>query len=203
MTDPHSPDRDVLPCGRAVADLVDQADAGHLEPVDAHQAGCRWCRSALQDAAVAADALDLLRDPPAELPRGIVDRVMRGVRARAPRTMLELPVPGAAGVAGSIRVRPQVLADVARAAAARWPGVTVTTSSVAVGGEGLEGVVQVSLSVLVDGSRPLPELGEAVRGSVRRALGKIAGVRDTVVDLTVLDLVPGSGDEGPASPSPV
>ena len=129
-------DADLLLCGRRVAALVDQADAGRLEPVDDHQTGCQHCRAALRDAALSGQALALLRDSTGPVPAGLVGRVMREVRRhRPPGALIELgPAAGrsrrgpelvAVQVAGGIRVHSQVIADLARIAATGVRGVTV------------------------------------------------------------------------------
>ncbi len=185
---------DRLVCGRLVEDLVDQADAGRLEPTDAHQAGCRYCRRALRDAAVSGAALGLLRADNSPVPSALVDRVLRSVRrTRPPAALFELPAGGSSPVPGRVRVSGQLLADVARVAAAGQSGVTVTRAVAALVGAGADRHLRVSLSVLVDGCTPLPELAAGVRRAVRAALRRAVSTDEVDVELTALDLIPDPG----------
>lgn len=192
MPERPGPDEDLLPCGAPVSDLVDQADAGRLEPADAHQAGCPHCLAALRDAATTDRALGLLRAERGPLPTGLVDRVMRGVRrARPSPDLLDVAVAAAGQARGSVRVHRQVVADIARAAAATHPGVSVVRSVAAAAADDDAPGLQVSLGLLVDGLTPLPQLARTVRRSVRSALHRSTGLGDVRVDLAALDLVPG------------
>lgn len=180
-------ERDRLACGRPVDELVDQADAGRLEPADAHQAGCRYCRQALRGAAVSDQALELLRGGHDPAPAGLVDRVLRSVRrTRQPEGLLELPPGGPSQVPGRVRVSRQLLADIARVAAAGQAGVTVTRATASLAGA--ERRVRVSLAVLVDGRRPLPEVAAGVRRAVRAAMSRAVSA-EVDVELTALDVV--------------
>lgn len=188
---PEDPD-DVLACGRPLAALVDQVDAGVLEPADEHQAGCVSCRGALRDAATSSRALDLLRVERPPVPAGLVDRVLRQVRLSQPlRSPVELAGVGSLQLAGRVRVQQHVLAELARTAAAGQRGVTVTRSSAT----GTETGLRVVLGLLVDGRTPLPALAVAVRKAVRRALRHATDIEDVQVELTALDLV----DDGQAA----
>lgn len=185
---------ELLGCGRPVAVLVDQADAGQLEPIDAHQVSCPNCRAALRDAAVSGQALDLLRSARGPTPAGLADRVMREVRGlRTTGGLIELAPsgrsrPGLLQVTGGVRVHQQVVADLARVAAAAVRGVTVAQAS-ATGQPGRPGSVQVTLGLLVDGRTPLPELARRVRRTVRAALRRATGAEQVEVALTALDLL--------------
>lgn len=185
---------DVLGCGALVVDVVDQVDAGRLEPADSHQAHCRYCRSALRDAATSRQALDLLRATSEPVPAGLVERVMHEVRRdRRTGSTIELAPgshrPGRVPVPGSLRVHQQVVADLARVAATTVPGVTVARSS-AVGRIGPPGAVDVDLGLLTDGRTPLPDLAVAVRRAVRAALVRAIGAQQVQVELTALDVLP-------------
>lgn len=185
---------DLLACGRPVAALVDQADAGQLEPADTHQTGCPHCRSALRDAAVSQQALALLLSTRGPTPAGLADRVMREVRSqRGTGGLIELgssgrAQPGLLTVAGGVRVQRQVVADLARLAAAAVRGVTVAQAS-ATGQPDRPGRVEVTLGLLVDGRTPLPELARLVRRTVRAALRRATGAEQVEVALTALDLL--------------
>lgn len=193
---PEDPD-DVLACGRPLDALVDQVDAGVLEPADEHQAGCVSCRGALRDAATSSRALDLLRVERPAVPAGLVDRVLRQVRLSQPlRSPVELTGVGSRQLAGRVRVQQHVLAELARTAAAGQRGVTVARSSATGSGTGL----RVVLGLLVDGRTPLPALAVAVRRAVRRALRHATDFDDIQVELTALDLVDDgrAAQDGPA-----
>lgn len=198
---------EVLGCGVPLAELVDQADAGRLEPVGDHQVGCVLCRAVLRDATALDQALGLLRATSGAAPAGLVDRVMREVRGtRQETSLIELGPPGRHGqeppgppgppgsegplpLAGGIRVQRQVIADVARTAVAGLRGVTVAQAAAASrpGGSG----VDIALGLLVDGRTPLPELARTVRRAVRDAVGTVIGSQDIQVELTALDLLAG------------
>lgn len=205
-------DGDALACGTPVGLLVDQVDAGRLEPADAHQSGCPHCRQSLLQAATAGQALALLRATHGPVPADLVGRVMRAVRrTRQPGPLIELAPSGAgrergidvtvaggggaaagsataAGVAGVVRVHQQVLADIARVAADGLGGARVARSS-ASGQPGRPGAVAVSLGLLVDGRTPLPELAGTVRRAVRAALRAGTGSSEMQIELTALDLL--------------
>lgn len=179
-----------LPCGADLTALVDQVDSGRLEPVTAHQQHCPDCQAALRDAARSARALGLLAGTDTALPADLIDRVLHEVRRSQPaRALLELPVLSRPAVFGALRVHPQVLADLARAAAAsNRHVVTVVQCSVAA----TPGDVIVTMGLLVDGAVPLPELARAVRRLVRRAIQRATGISPIRVELTALDLVWGA-----------
>lgn len=186
---------DVLACGASVVDLVDQADAGRLEPADEHQVRCPHCRAALRAAATSRDALRLLDGSAGPVPAGLVDRVMAEVRrTRRPTALLELDVRtgGPDGVRGRIRLHPQVLADLARTAAGEVRGVQVVRA-VASGGASTQaggGAVQVRLGLVVDGRTPLPLLARRLRRAVRGAVRAVTGLGELEVELAALDLIP-------------
>ena len=192
-TDATDSTGDVLPCGTSVEVLVDQVDAGQLEPAGAHQAACPHCRDALRTAAGLDRALGLLRTTTGPTPAGLVDRVMDRVRqTQGEALLLELPPGphsvGLARVAGGVRVRWQVVADLARGAAAALDGVTVTRAS-ARARPGVSGAVDVSLGLLVDGRTPLPALARQLRQQVRAVLRRSLRADDVQVDLAALDLL--------------
>lgn len=193
---------DLLSCGRPVAALVDQVDAGVLEPADEHQTGCAACQGALYDATTSARALDLLRVERPAVPAALVDRVLRQVRATRPAHVpLDVSGVGFAQLPGRVRVHRHVLAQLARAAAsgAAGAGVLVAGSSATPTGTGTGGV-RVALGLLVDGRTPLPVLAVAVRRAVRTILQHATDLGDIQVELTALDLLPGAqlDDGGPA-----
>ncbi len=185
---------DVLPCGASLVALVDQADDGRLEPAGAHQATCAYCRQALRTAATVDQAMGLLRATTGPVPAGLVDRVMRRVRqTRRDTAVIELSAADRrAGptllVGGGIRVRRQVVADIARAAATTLRGVTVARAA-AQPRPGAPGTVEITLGLLVDGRTPLPELARLVRQAVRAAVRRALGPTEVQVELTALDLV--------------
>jgi len=187
---------DTLTCGVPLAALVDQADAGRLEPADAHQATCPSCRKALRAAATADQAISLLRATTGPVPAGLVDRVMGRVRQTAADTgVIELSAADhRAGrplrVIGGIRVRHQVVADIARAAASTRRGVTVARAA-AQPRPGSPGKLEITLGLLVDGRTPLPELARRVRQAVGAAVRRALGPTEVHVELTVLDLLDG------------
>lgn len=177
-----------LTCGAPVADLVDQADAGRLEPTGDHQRGCRYCRDALRDAATSRRALGLLQASAGPVPAGLVDRVLKDVRhTRTWTPLIDVSPGGDAGVAGGIRVHRQVIANLARTAVGGLPGVVVARASAA-GRPGGSGVI-VALGLLVDGRTPLPELARSLRRMVRTAIAASIGTPDVSVELTALDLL--------------
>ena len=184
---------DVLPCGAPFAALVDQVDAGRREPVDVHQATCPHCRSALRTSAPLDQALALLRAATGPTPHDLVDRVMNEVRqTQGGELLIELPAgpprAGRSAVAGGVRVRRQVVADLARGAAATLLGVTVAHAA-ARARPGAPDAVDVRLELLVDGRTPLPELARQVRQQVRAVLRRSLGSFDVQVDVAALDLL--------------
>jgi len=185
---------DVLPCGVPLAALVDQVDDGRLEPADAHQATCVYCRQALRTAAAVDQAMGLLRVTTGPVPAGLVDQVMGRVRqTRRDTAVIELSeADHRAGrpllIEGGIRVRQQVVADIARAAATTLRGVTVARAA-AQPKPGAPGTVEIRLGLLVDGRTPLPELARRVRQAVRAAVRRALGPTEVQVELTALDVL--------------
>jgi len=181
-----------LACGRPVADVVDQADAGRLEPADDHQRGCASCRRALVAAARGAEAVALLRGIPAaaRVPPGLADRVVRRLRVGLPAGRLVglSPRPRAAGaVAGVLGVRSRVLVDLARAAADGVPGVRVTRArEVPAAAPAPFGV---ALELAVDGRVPLRSVAAAVRRAVRASLLRSADAAPDPVELAATGLL--------------
>jgi hypothetical protein len=204
-------DTAALPCGASIDALVDQVDAGQLEPADLHQRGCAHCRRALLQAATAGQALGMLRASHGPVPPTLVDRVLREVRrTRQPAALIEISQrvvrrdrqtevevtggedaerPGmGSGVAGAVRVHRQVLADLARVAVDGLRGIRVVRAS-ASGRPGRPGALAVSLGLLVDGRTPLPEVARTVRQAVRAALRASTGSTEVQIELTALDLI--------------
>jgi len=183
---------DALPCGVPLAALVDQADAGRLEPADAHQATCAYCGDALRTAATVDQAMGLLRSTTGPVPAGLVDRVMRRVQqTRRDNSLIDVPASARAGqflVGGGIRVRRQVVADIARVAATTLRGVTVAQAA-AQPRPGAPGAVEITMGLLVDGRTPMPELARRVRQLVRTAVRRALGPTEVRVELTALDLL--------------
>lgn len=127
-------------------------------------------------------------------PAGLAERVMHAVRrTAAPGALLDLTARQDRPVVtvGRVQVRTQVLADIARAAAAKVPGVHVVTSAVGSGADGLA----VSLDLVIEPQvalgrlQPLPDVAVAVRRSVRRALSHTTGVTRLTVGLRAVDLL--------------
>lgn len=187
-----SADVDALPCGVPLAVLVDQADAGRLEPADAHQATCPYCGDALRTAATVNQAMGLLRATTGPVPEGLVDQVMRRVKqTHGDNSLIEVPTSARAGqllVSGGIRVRRQVVADIARVAATTLRGVTVARAAVQPA-PGAPGAIEITMGLLVDGRTPLPELARRVRQAVRTAVRRALGPTEVQVELTALDLL--------------
>ncbi|TCC32582.1 Asp23/Gls24 family envelope stress response protein [Kribbella sindirgiensis] len=77
---PGNPVTDLHPlaCGRTVEDVWDDLDSGRTT---AHLKDCPHCRTARASLGQLADATAFLIDDPAEVPAGLLDRVMSAVRA--------------------------------------------------------------------------------------------------------------------------
>ena len=117
---------------------------------------------------------------------------------RIPACFLHLRQGGSlAGQGGRLTVHWQVIADLARAAAAGHRGVTVARCRAAAEPAGPADVqppaVHVAMGLLVDGRTPLPRLAASVRRAVRRDVRQATGLVDVTVELAALDLISQDG----------
>ncbi len=200
-----------LACGAELGQLVDQV-AEATPPADlAHQAACPHCRAALEELeSVWGEVRDLARQPVA-VPAGVVEAVMRRVRAEHAAESVVIPletiVPRLVrhalltGERGTTQIADSVVAAVVRRAAVRVAGV----HSVGAAG-GLDAVVgrlagQAGVEVEVEGHRvtaalaivvlygyAIPEVVKAVRERVVEAVEQIAGLEAAAIDITVVDV---------------
>lgn len=170
---------DLLPCGNGEDVLVRNLMDGRTTE---HEARCPHCRAAARDL---APLVRVLREPDTEAvtaPAGLVDDVMRAIRAeRGNRRALLLDGPGP----GATRIRETAVAALARFAARGVPGTLVGRCRVLRAQDGLS----VSLNVRVAHGTPIAEAAEGVRGAVRAVLEDRLGLPVTRIDIEVVGLI--------------
>lgn len=176
---PDDGDRGLLPCGNGEDTLVRNLMDGRTTD---HEAHCPHCRAAARDLAPLVSALN---EPEAEAttaPAGLVDDVMRAIRAeRGSRRSLVLGGPGP----GTTRIRESAVAAMARFAARGVPGVVVGRCRVRRETDGLT----VSLTARVAQGTPIAEAAEDVRGAVREVLEDRLRLPVTRIDIEVVGLI--------------
>ncbi len=197
-----------LPCGVGLGALVDQV-VEHLPPADPeHEAGCEYCQAALAELGpLWAQVQDLAREN-VVVPATLLATVMRSVRAEARRdgdTHLPLRdlIPQFVdhalllGERGTLKIADSVVALIVGREALATPGVLALGSgdvrSARGGSPGVEVVVDESrvsarLRLVVELGWPIPDVLEAVRRRVRKAMQKTTGLDMAAIDITVTDL---------------
>jgi uncharacterized alkaline shock family protein YloU len=190
-----------LPCGRALAPLVEQV-AERTPPADPeHQAGCPYCGAALAELeALWSDVGELARER-VEVPPGLVAAVMRRIRRErdgedppARATGRRGPRPGRPGdhavlrsPRGATRVADEVVAALAGRAALAVVGVSLPgRSPVEAHFDGA--AVALALELTVALGPPLPALIRAVRVGVIAEVEALTGLTVTAVNVAVVDL---------------
>ncbi len=170
---------DLLPCGHGEDALVRNLMEGRTTE---HEAACPYCRAAAREL---APLVSVLREPEAEAvtaPAGLVDDVMRAIRAeRGSRRSLALDAPGP----GTTHVRESAVAALARFSARSVPGVLVGRCRVRRDRDGLT----VSLGARVAHGTPITEAADEVRRAVREVLENRLRLPVARIDIEVTGLI--------------
>ncbi|MEU0489901.1 hypothetical protein ABZ249_11780 [Nocardiopsis sp. NPDC006139] len=169
----------LLPCGNEEDVLVRNLMEGRTTE---HEARCPHCQATARDLAPLVSAL---REPETEAvkaPAGLVEDVMRAIRAeRGNRRSLLLGGPGP----GTTRIRESAVAAMARYASRGVPGVLVGRCRVERGPDGLA----VSLTARVAHGTPIAGAAEDVRRTVRDILEHRLGLPVVRIDIEVVGLI--------------
>ncbi|NYJ32733.1 hypothetical protein [Nocardiopsis aegyptia] len=147
-----------------------------------HEAQCSHCRAAARDLAPLIRALGEPELEATTAPAGLVDDVMRAIRAeRGTRRSLELDGPGP----GTTRIRETAVAAMARFSARGVSGVLVGRCRVHREEEGLA----VSLTARVTQGTPIAAAAEEVRRAVRDILEDRLRLTVTRIDIEIVGLI--------------
>ncbi|CAL9482521.1 hypothetical protein SUDANB121_03083 [Nocardiopsis dassonvillei] len=168
----------LLPCGNGEDALVRNLVEGRTTE---HEAHCPHCRAATRDL---APLVSVLREPGTDAvaaPAGLVDDVMRVIRADRGRRTLVLGGPGP----GTTRIRESAVAALARFAARGAPGTLVGRCRVGRERDGLS----VALAVRVAHGTPIAEAAEDLRRAVRDVLEDRLGLPVLRIDVEVVGLI--------------
>jgi len=213
---PHRTDHDTgphLPCGRRVAHLAADLDAGH-DP-DPHTPACPHCSAALDSLETLLSATQVLRDDPAPAPDGLLERIMDAVRAEGRhRDPLALP-----SDAGPIDISPHAVAAVLRWAVDGVDGLRAHSCRITPTehdrptrpddsddldrppGRDAETIavwMSVSLRYRAGDARALLT---AARARIQAALGAQIGLHPGPIDLELVDVWTPTADTGPEDSS--
>ncbi len=184
-----------LPCGMAVADLVEQVAAGDGAARSAHQLSCPLCRQALDDLARWWVPVQWWSAEPIFLPAGLIGRVMDRIGGLSGSTRVLVDP----GERGATEVTVAAVAAVAAQAAAGVPGVAAvlgwTARPVSRAGElgagrpAAGGAVVVDLVIAVLAGIPIPAVSASLRRRVMVNLRALVGVEALEVNVSVDDVV--------------
>lgn len=190
-----------LPCGRALAQLVEQV-ADRSPPADPeHQASCRYCQAALAELdAIWGDVGELARQR-VEVPPGLLAATMRRIvreRGGGDHPPLSSPQPGPrpgrprdhallAAPRGSTRISDGIVAAVAGRAAVAVTGVRLRGQT-ATEVRFEDATVALALELTVAIGVALPPLVAAARVAVVADVEALTGLSVTAVDIAVADI---------------
>jgi uncharacterized alkaline shock family protein YloU len=170
-----------LPCGRSVEELVDEVDAGRTSQ---HSLRCEHCATAERSLRQLSEATVALVDDEPAPPPGLLDKIMRAVRAEIRRgDVVDMP-----GEFGPVQISEQAIAVVLRYAADTVTGVRARRCHVEVDDEDPEAVSVLLALSLRYGVGPAEDLIAAVRARISAALSGQIGVRASAVDLVLEDV---------------
>lgn len=178
---PPFPGDEVLPCGRLLSRVWEQA-RDEAPAADPHTVSCPHCHEAVEGLATVNAATRALRAVDRPGLHALADRVMNAVSAEI-RLGRFLPL---ADPDRDLRITESAAAKVLRQAADTVPGARAATCRLTSAGEGTDVRVTMTLAATLD--RPLPERVHQVRRSVLRSAGQDLGLAVTAVDIAVVDV---------------
>lgn len=194
----------VLPCGRRVDELLEQAAGGAAERFDEHQHGCPHCRAALGEFAALWRPVQELVEQPVATPPDLAERVA----ARVDKLVKDVWYTLQLTELGTMKVAARVVARIARDAARQVPGVRVALGrssfgriaelveratfghrhpNAAVGVLGRTAAVE--LAVAVQYGEPVHAVAHEVQQRVIAQLRESIGLQDVTVNVHVDDVL--------------
>jgi uncharacterized alkaline shock family protein YloU len=190
-----------LDCGADVDDLLEQVADGHADRRTDHQQHCPHCQAALLELADVWAPVHRLASQSVQVPAGLTAAVMRHIQELVRDVWHTLHRTDD----GAIRVAGRVVADLARRAASRVPGVGVafgrsstgsdataapvtTADQPAVGVLGRTAIVD--LTVAITYGQPIVEIARRVQQQVITELHDTIGLRRITVNVSVDDVLP-------------
>lgn len=196
-----------LPCGESLDALFEQVAAGGERQRTRHQRTCQHCTVALNDAGQVWMSIRAIAGQPVHMPPALVGTIMDSVQRRADAGWF-----GVSGTSrGLTRVSAKVIAAIARAAATRISGVarvryswseligTVLTPApgTAVQPSAPEAVA-VEVDITTEYGEPIDQIAAAVRRTITRDVGRLAGVAVERIDVEVSDVDSAGGSKADA-----
>lgn len=177
---------DRLSCGADLADVVEQVADRRSADLSDHQSRCIACQSALAELSSRWELLRRYATEPVPVPRTLLSRVLRRVRAVA-TTEQYVVVPTSRGLT---RISTWVIRRVAKTSAGRVSGVKgVTVRGVRlIDPHAEQGGLIVELQLTVRYGRSLAKVGQAVREAVSGELMASAGIGSSTVEIFVGDI---------------
>ncbi|WP_225834896.1 hypothetical protein [Streptomyces sp. NK08204] len=174
---------EVLPCGRLLSRVWEQARDAAPAVDDPHTVSCPHCREAAEGLATVNAATRALRAEDTPRLPALAARIMNIVKAEVRLGRL-LPL---ADPDRDLRIAENAAARVLRQAADTVPGARAATCRLVPEGEGADVRVTMTLAAALD--RPLPDQVREVRRSVLHSAGQALGLALTAVDITVVDVL--------------
>lgn len=198
-----------LPCGVALAPLIDQVAEGAAPAEPEHQAACPHCRATVTELEEIWERVREVAHEEVVAPDRIVEHVISRIReefvldgipleAVVPRMLRHAQLPEARG---STRIADVVVEEIAARVAQAVPGVHALSaggvggalrplmpSRAGVGVEVREDEVTVELRLVVEYGAPIPEVTGTVRLAVIQAVEALTGLSVPAVDISVDDV---------------
>lgn len=193
-----------LACGADPDELLEQVANGNAAELNEHQRDCVHCQAALREFAELWAPMVSSADTPVPVPDDFTASVMKRVRSAAADTWYTLELTDG----GKITIAARIVAQLARNAARRVPGVRVALGRstakklaraaeaatlghrhphAAVGVLGRTAVVDLALAVTY--GDPVHEVGHQVQQVVIDELRRNVGLKSVTVNVTVDDII--------------
>ncbi|HJE58391.1 MAG TPA: hypothetical protein K8V84_07740 [Nocardiopsis listeri] len=170
-------DHDPLPCGTSIDELLDHLAESTLTE---HERACPHCRAVAVELRPLVEAMS--SRPRVTAPPGLLDDVMREVRAEA-RSTRTLPL--TEGVSGRTEIRHSAMSSMLRASVDPARGLFVGRCRIERASEG----VIVSATARVLAGTPIPEAGDGARRDMTAFIHDRLGLRVARVDIDVTDVI--------------
>ena len=179
-------DGGLLPCGTDIGDLVEQVAERGTGVRSPHQATCLACQRALTELEHRWSAVHQFREQPVTVPPGLVERIMRRVRASLDDERIQL-----LQELGVTEIPTRVLSTLAYWAAQGVPGVH-QVNRVRATKAGPDELGEIALELSLDYGASAPGVTAAVRQAALEAVRRLGGVEARRVEILVSDVFSGA-----------
>lgn len=183
-------ERDRLPCGVELEQLVVQITDG-APPVDpGHQAGCPYCQSSLRRLRASWAELRTIASEPVPIPGELTARIMARVRALAHDAggALLLTSPR-----GETRIAHSVVARVIQRLALAVPGVVFASVRTGASGSAEPARLNVVIRLVITFGPAIDTVAQTIRTRIDRHVPRLTGGEISRVDITVEDVADDRG----------